>query len=79
MRMPASTRTLRWWETVGWESPTGAVRSQTRASWSSCAATEWRSSRSRAGSAIAFSAAGEGLRLAGVITSRTTGEQQSVR
>lgn len=32
LRNPASVSTLRWWETVGWLSPTGAVRSQAQAS-----------------------------------------------
>ena len=53
-RMPASTRIVRWWETVGRLSATGSVRSHTHASPSSCAATR-EISRRRTGSAIAFS------------------------
>ena len=49
---PASTSTLRWWLTVGWLSPIGAVRSQTQAS---PLASTIDSSRSRAGSASALS------------------------
>src|SRR5674476_945304 len=51
---PASTRVFRWWETVGWLSPSGTVRSHTQASPPSLAASN-EITRSRAGSAIALS------------------------
>src|SRR5690606_5605254 len=53
---PASTRILRWWLTVPWDSPRAAVRSQTQASPASAVETRWISC-TRAGSASALNPA----------------------
>src|SRR5690606_27724319 len=72
---PASTRILRWWLTVGWESPTGAVRSQTHASLPSCEATIARS-WTRAGSARALNARASSRAVSGSTAWVTAGPQQ---
>ena len=73
---PASTRTFRWCDTVGWDNPSGATRSHTHASAPSCAATR-DSSRSRAGSAIALSVRASRTAACGVMASPVTGVQQT--
>jgi len=71
---PASTSTLRWWETVGWDNPSGSVRSHTQASPPSCAAI-MDSSRSLAGSAIAFKIRARSAAAGALSGCRTNGTQ----
>src|SRR5581483_3223757 len=74
--MPASTRILRWCETVGWVRPSGSVRSQTQASPAACAAT-METSRSRTGSASALSSRARLSAWSGVRGSWSSGAQQA--
>ena len=75
-QIPASTRTLRWWEMVGWVRPSGSVRSQTHASPSS-RATTMETSRSRVGSARALSSRASSTAWPAVIGSRSSGAQHA--
>ena len=73
---PASTSTFRWWDTVGWVSPNGSVRSQTHASPPSWAAIS-DSSRNRAGSAMAFNVWARSVAASASSGSRTSGAQHA--
>lgn len=73
-----STRIFRWCDTVGWDRPTGSVRSQTQASWPSWAAIS-DTSRSLVGSAIAFNDVANVSAAAAVIAFSTKGEQHVVK
>ena len=67
VKMPASTRIFRWCDTVGWDSPTGSISSQTQASLFWCPATS-EISRSQVGSARALKPAAKISASAGGIS-----------
>ena len=78
---PASSSCLRWWETVGCDSPSGAVRSQTHAP--SPFAAAWaairETSRTRLGSPSALNTRARRSAVAGSIALAVTGAQHEAK
>ena len=74
---PASTRTERWWLTVGWERPSGSTRSQAQASPLGTLAT-MENSRSRAGSASALKAAASSTACGSLRAAEVRGSQHDL-